>query len=69
MQWTTGGKPEVTRLSQAFIDITESTANVPFITSAMIQAKWGGSEYVLVTADGLQIKESSGTQGKRLLHT
>ena len=67
MQQTPGGKPEFTRLSQAFIDITESTANVPFITS-VIQAKWGG-EYVLVTADRLQIEESSGTQGKRLLHT
>ena len=46
---TPGDKPEFTQLSQAFIGITESTANVPFITSA-IRAKWGG-EYVLVTAD------------------
>ena len=41
MQQTPGGKPEFTRLSQAFIDITESTANVLFITS-VIRAKWGG---------------------------
>ena len=67
MQQSPGGKPEFTRLSQAFIDITDSTANVPFITS-VIRSKWG-SEYVLVTADGLQIEDSSGTQGKRLLYT
>ena len=61
MQQTPGDKPEFTWLSQAFIDYTESTANVPLITSA-IRAKWGGQ-------DGLQIEESFGTEGKRLLHT
>lgn len=55
------GKLEFHRLGQAFIDVNESTANVFHITEA-IQNKWG-EEYVLVTADGLQVEDSSGTQG------
>ena len=55
------GKPEFTLQTQPFVDVTESTANVIYITSA-IQSKWG-SQYVLVTSDGLQIEDGSGTQG------
>ena len=56
------GKLEFHRLGQAFIDVNESTANVFHITD-VIQNKWG-DDYVLVTGDGLQVEDSSGTQGK-----
>ena len=56
------GKHEFTNTGQAFVDVTESTANVDYITNA-IQRRWG-SDYQLVTADGLQLEDSSGTQGK-----
>ena len=49
------------KVGQAFIDVTESTANVLYITS-VVQRKWGKG-YKLVTGDGLTIDDSSGTQG------
>ena len=60
---TTGlnGKPEFTPLTQTFVDVTESTANTNYILNA-VQRKWG-SQYVIVTSDGLQIDDGSGTQG------
>ena len=57
-----GGKCEFTQLGQTFVDVTEATANVDYIRSA-IQKKWG-TDYIIVTADGLEIEDSSGTQGK-----
>ena len=55
------GKVEFTHTGQTFIDLSESTANVHYITS-VVQTKWG-HDYVLVTSDGLRIEDSSGTQG------
>lgn len=56
-----GGRPEFTPQNQTFVDLTEATANVNYVTS-VIQRRWG-SEYVMVTSDGLKIDDSSGTQG------
>ena len=61
MKTSIGGKAEFTPQTQTFVDVTESTANVIYITTA-VQRKWG-SQYVLVTSDGLQIEDGSGTQG------
>ena len=61
MKTAIGGKAEFTPQTQTFVDVTESTANVIYITTA-VQRKWG-SQYVLVTSDGLQIEDGSGTQG------
>ena len=61
MKTGNGGKAEFTPQTQTFVDVTESTANVIYITTA-VQRKWG-SQYVLVTSDGLQIEDGSGTQG------
>ena len=47
--------------SQTFVKLTESTANVPFISNA-IQSSWG-EKYMLVSNGGLEIEDSSGTQG------
>lgn len=55
------GKFEFTSTSQAFIDVTDSTANVHYITN-VVQKRWG-TDFQLVTADGLQLEDSSGTQG------
>jgi len=46
---------------QAFIDVTDSTANAHCITN-VVQKRWG-TDFQLVTADGLQLEDSSGTQG------
>lgn len=56
-----GGRPEFTPQNQTFVDLTEATANVNYVTS-VIQRRWG-TEYVMVTSDGLKIDDSSGTQG------
>ena len=61
MKRNVGGKVEFVHLSQTFVSITESTANVDYVAS-VVQRRWG-SGYVLVTGDGLEIEDSSGTQG------
>ena len=61
MKHLPNGKVEFSSIGQTFIDVTDSTANVHYITD-VVQKKWG-SEYVLVTADGLKLEDSSGTQG------
>lgn len=55
------GKPEFTQIGQLFVDISEATANIHYISS-VVEKKWG-ADYVLVTSDGLRIEDSSGTQG------
>ncbi len=55
------GKIEFKAENQTFVDVNDSTANVHYVTS-VIQRKWG-AEYCLVTADGLKLDDSCGTQG------
>lgn len=55
------GKVKFNTESQTFVKLTESTANVPFISN-VIQSSWG-EKYMLVSNDGLEIEDSSGTQG------
>ena len=59
------GKCEFTHLGQTFVDVTESTANVNYISN-VVQKRWGYN-YILVTADGLEIEDSSGTQGNCIM--
>ena len=61
MKRLSSGKCEFVHLGQTFVDVIESTANVNYIKS-VVQNRWG-SNYILVTADGLEIEDSSGTQG------
>ena len=56
------GKLEFMPHNQTFVDVTEATANVNYVTSA-VQRKWG-SDYNLVTSDGLKVDDNSGTHGK-----
>ena len=65
LKWLPNGKPEFNHLGQVFVDITEATANVHYIRSE-VQKKWG-ADYIIVTADGLQLDDSPGTQGMALL--
>ena len=56
-----GTKPEFQALNQMYIELHESTANVGFVTDAC-RKQWG-SEYTVVTNDGLEIEDTSATQG------
>ena len=56
------GKVEFERLEQTFVSLDDSCANVGTVNNA-VELKWG-PEYMLVTADGLEIDDSAGTQGK-----
>lgn len=56
------GKLEFMAHNQTFVDVTEATANVNYVSLA-VQRKWG-SDYNLVTSDGLKLDDSSGTHGK-----
>ena len=55
------GRAEFTPTSQTYIDLLETTANLEHITD-VIHRRWG-SEYVLVTNDGLELEDSPATQG------
>ena len=57
-------KPEFLPISQAYIELTESTANLDHISS-MVKRRWG-DQYVIVTSDGIQLEDSPATQGLRL---
>jgi len=59
---TTTRKPTFTCLGQTFVELTEFTANVPSILAA-VQMEFG-NDYVIVTGNGLEVKDSPGTDGK-----
>ena len=61
MKRLANGKCEFSNLGQTFVDVTEPTSNVNYIRNA-VQKRWR-EEYTLATADGLEIEDSSGTQG------
>ena len=54
------GKPEFQLTSQTYMEVTKATANVEHILGII---SWWGPEYTLVTNDGLQIEDSTATQG------
>jgi hypothetical protein len=54
-------KPVFTPTDVAYCEVTEDTANAPFISSFVKQHF--GSNYVLTSNDGLEIKDFSGTRG------
>ena len=54
-------KIEFKPIHQTFIELVESTANVDHILG-VIQRKWG-TNYIIVTQDGLKLEEGPGTQG------
>ena len=62
MKRLANGKLDFVPHNQTFVDVTEATANVNYITAA-VQRRWG-SDHSLVTSDGLQLDDSSGTQGE-----
>lgn len=49
------------QICHMYLDINESSANVTLIKAA-IQRKWG-HQYTLVTGDGVELEDSSGTEG------
>ncbi len=59
---TSTGKLEFTCIDQMYIDVTPLTANIEYIQSEL-QAKWG-TDYFVVSNDGLRIGDSAATRGK-----
>ena len=57
------GRPEFRPISQTFVDVTDSTANVMYLTH-IVKEKWGSTYVLVVTSDGMRVEDSSGTQGK-----
>lgn len=51
------GKVDFTSENQTYVTVTEGTANLDYVSQA-IQQKWG-SQYVLVTSDGLKLNDST----------
>ncbi len=54
-------KPEFQPISQTYLDLIDSTANLEHIHS-IVQRRWG-TEYTIVTNDGLPLEDSPATQG------
>ena len=65
MKCLSNGRVKFMAQNQTFVDVTETTANFHYVSTA-IQRKWG-SEYVVITLDGLKLDDSSGTQGRYML--
>ena len=57
----TSKKIELKKLRQEFIELHEATANVDYIKSKA-RERWG-SDYILVTQNGLTIDDSPSTRG------
>ena len=55
------GRPNFEIQGQSFIEVNEKSANVGYIRTKVQQEF--GPEYTVVTADGLEVKDSTGTQG------
>ncbi len=55
------GKANFQKIGQIYIDVVESTATVLYISS-VIRAEFG-DDYVLVTNDGLELTDGTGTKG------
>lgn len=49
------------KLGQTFVEMSEAPANVLHVTAAA--QRMFGEDYVVVTADGLEVKDGPGTQG------
>ena len=60
------GKAIFNSMEQIYIDLTEKTASAVTIKSA-VQEEWGDA-YTVVTADGLEVRDSAGTTGKTIIH-
>ena len=56
-----GKKIDFQPIHQTFIELVDSTANVEHIL-AIIRRRWG-SDYMLVTQDGLPLEDAPATQG------
>ena len=60
-----GRKVNFKPVHQTFIELVETTANVDHILG-VVQRKWG-TNFILVTQDGLKLEDAPGTQG--ICHT
>ena len=63
MQRLGRGKVSFNAINQMNIELQEETANLDFILAA-IQKQWG-TEYTLVTNDGLELDNSPATRGMK----
>ena len=59
---SSGGCPVLEKKGQHFVQLSESTANALYVTSA-IKNEFG-EDHVINTGDGLEVRDSSGTQSK-----
>lgn len=57
-----GGKPDFQCTGQMYIELTDATANVGQVCEN-VRRQWG-SEYTVVSTEGLEIDDSSATQGQ-----
>eukprot|EP00731_Ephydatia_muelleri_P035416 Em0122g4a len=54
-------KPVFQKYDQVFIPMEESSATLPFVLAAVRDQV--GDEYIIVTPDGLEVRDSAGTRG------
>ena len=61
---SSNGKPHFSSEESLFIDVNEATANATYI-EGVVQEEFG-ENFVIVSSDGLAIKDSSATRGKAM---
>ena len=57
-----GGKPDFQCIGQMYLELTEAVANVGHVREA-VRGQWG-SEYTVLSVEGLEIDNSLATQGQ-----
>ena len=65
LQKGAGKKPTFEPLTTTYVELTEETANIEFITG-IIKQRWGAA-YTIVTNDAIPIEDSPTTQGLLIL--
>ena len=66
MTKTNKRKPEFESISQTYIELVDSTANLEHI-KGVVHKRWG-TQYTLVTSNGIELEDSPATQGTFLLY-
>ena len=59
------GNPEFDSPSQMYVELTEATANITHVTE-LVRNQWG-TEYTVVSAEGIEMADSTATQGKLVI--
>lgn len=62
LRYASNGRPQFESIDVLYVDITEANANVAFLLK-LVQEEYGDN-YIMLTSEGLTVKDSPATRGK-----